>query len=389
MFGDPIKGRSIQSEASLQRCEILPCFTDGVTGLGNAAADVSMVTEHVYLRVASQVERDHPVRMPIILDTVAEWFDVPRGDVIIIGSARFGCSLRSGKAFLAGMSDLDLAIVSATAVHAWAGREGAGDFAFCDTRYHIYARRGIIRPDLLPDRDRRMRYLLWCSDLSDQHRDLFSGITVTLYATREAFLRKQANEIRRYWTRIYGTDLISRDVFPQSTVADRPSRRAVLVERASRSGFPCFLHAVEESFPFNTAPFLVRWSEFERLAKPGRRLELLFAMESLLRDLRRWIHIDCMMIGGSFIRAQCESPGDLDIIIFYRAHAIDPCPATLVLRDIIRAASRQGIDARLVPLDGPPAITVKLIAFFSILYTTSRDDPVRPGMIIVEPPPQA
>jgi hypothetical protein len=386
MHGDDSYSCSDQRDASLPKPDILRCLADGGFDIANANTDVLTIAEHLYRRVPSQIERDYPSRMSDILRSVSDRFGVECDDIVVIGSARFGCSLRSGSAFMPGRSDLDLAIVSAKAADAWACSghpQGGGSH---DTRYNIYARRGIIRLDLSPDQDQRLRYLRWCSDLSNRHRTLFSAITVTLYESRGAFLRKQANEIRRYRKRVFGDDAPSKDAPVPIGLVDRPSRRAILVERAESMGFPCFLQVVEESFPFNTAPYLVRWTEFERLAIADRRVALLSELKGLLQDLSRFIHIDCMMIGGSFIRVQRESPGDLDVVIFYRARAIGQSPTASILRDAVKTALQQGVDARLVPLDGPPVITVKLIAFFAILYTTSRDGSDRPGMIVVEPP---
>ena len=149
---------------------------------------------------------------------------------------------------------------------------------------------------------------------------------------------------------------------------------------AARLGFPAYLKAIEESQPANSAPYVTRLSELPEVFQDTERLRLLNALEVLiarLNDLGNRVH--SLLIGGSFLDLR-RTPKDLDALVLCES-GTSLKPAS----ELVKEARASGLDLRLFPIDGNPTVVVKMVSFFTILYTSDRLDlKRRNGIVLVD-----
>jgi hypothetical protein len=147
------------------------------------------------------------------------------------------------------------------------------------------------------------------------------------------------------------------------------------VEALAR-GFPRFLGKISDSNPLNAAPYVCSYDDLLKDFRkfPGRE-NLLRQLSDVLGEVRdKGLSIESMLLGGSFIDVENESPKDLDCVIFYRC--TEKC-ALVDIRAIAEAqneARRRGIDARFIPSDTDPILFVKAVSYFTVLYTASKPE---------------
>ncbi|WP_191555638.1 DUF6932 family protein [Brevundimonas aurantiaca] len=138
--------------------------------------------------------------------------------------------------------------------------------------------------------------------------------------------------------------------------------------------FEAFPNGVAASTPLNATPYVMTYDAFQaRFAiNEHRRLMLLGFRESIGRLHSGKVQTPFAIAGGSYLDIRNAAPKDLDVAVFYRADEGD----TLNVADwaaITSEATARHVDLRLMPFDGPPATTAKLIGFFSILYSQRRE----------------
>lgn len=151
-------------------------------------------------------------------------------------------------------------------------------------------------------------------------------------------------------------------------------------------GIPLFIdNRVDVAAPYNAAPYLVHERHLsELMATTPRKRELTTHLFHLLAAIRAIATVSAVLIGGSCLDRGNDSPNDLDCVIFYSAHNIDPI--TSVLRQFTADFYPLGIDARFVPTDVDPFVLIKLSCFYAALYSSSRTQGAsRKGCLLMVP----
>jgi nucleotide-binding universal stress UspA family protein len=156
-------------------------------------------------------------------------------------------------------------------------------------------------------------------------------------------------------------------------------------DEAEALGFPVFLTSSAKSSPINGTPYLAPWARFREAAArwPGRA-GLIEALERVRGEAEALgAAVDFILIGGSFTETARPAPGDVDCVLFHRrrdpAARIDPA----ALAAIERRGKAEGADARFVALDGDPAMLIKSVSYYSILYSNDKHEEHRHGVRVV------
>lgn len=145
---------------------------------------------------------------------------------------------------------------------------------------------------------------------------------------------------------------------------------------------------IAESNPLNAAPYLARYRDFIAIAAewPGRD-GLIAALDRVRDDCQtHGIALDAILLGGSFIDRTNSAPGDVDALLLYR-QAPDGAVDARALVALRKAARRQGVDARFLPLDGDPIPLLKSLCYFTILFCQAKpgtSDAGGRGMVLLD-----
>ena len=156
-------------------------------------------------------------------------------------------------------------------------------------------------------------------------------------------------------------------------------------DEAEALGFPVFLTSSAKSSPVNATPYLASWARFRAAAAgwPGRE-RLVAALERVRGEAEGLgAAVDFILIGGSFTETAGPAPNDLDCVLFYRrqdpAGRVDP----QALAALERGGKAEGADARFVALDGDPAMLLKSVSYYSILYSNDKHREAELGVRVV------
>jgi hypothetical protein len=156
-------------------------------------------------------------------------------------------------------------------------------------------------------------------------------------------------------------------------------------DEAEALGFPVFLTSSAKSSPVNATPYLASWARFRESAArwPGRE-RLIAALERVLGAARELgATVDFILIGGSFTEIDRPAPGDLDGVLFYRRRDPSARIDVQALAALERSGKAEGADARFVALDGDPAMLLKSVSYYSILYSNDKDREAELGVRVV------
>jgi hypothetical protein len=148
--------------------------------------------------------------------------------------------------------------------------------------------------------------------------------------------------------------------------------------------FEAFPNGVPASTPLNATPYVMACDEFQARFVINRHRSLIFAglQESISSLHHKKVQTPFAIVGGSYLDIGNTAPKDLDVAVFYSFPESDP-PNVADLAVMISEATARHVDLRLMPFDGPPATTAKLIGFFSILYSQRKGLPgVAPIVVI-------
>lgn len=158
-------------------------------------------------------------------------------------------------------------------------------------------------------------------------------------------------------------------------------------DEALARGLPPFPRPVSQCNAFNATPYVVSMARFvETYGNSPRRSGLLDALRDLLSDAESaGVKMQAMLVGGSFLVPAQAAPRDLDAVLFYTldADATESGQALLALRE---RALQQKVDVRFVPYDADPIVTLKACAFFSLLYSRTRQSAeISRGVVLIHP----
>jgi len=299
-----------------------------------------------------------------LLRGVSQLLAVPVADVQIVGSARFGFSLRDGAAFDPAFSDLDLAIVNAGLYQRCSAPTAASPDA---ARF----------PERDFPADERIAVRKAFDALSLSVADRFAYVSVAVFPDQAALVRAQAGRIRAY----LGVAGPAPAVRPADAV-DTSFQHIV------DAGLPQYLLPIAASTPGNASPWLADRAAFERaFGGSSLRQVRLAALGRALADLAQVVQVHCCLVGGSFVDVSNAVPNDLDIVVFYSARADVSFEPGRALQRLTRKFLLEHIDMRFVPCDAEPWLMVKLTSYFTQLYQSRRPgtDAREHGLVLLLP----
>jgi hypothetical protein len=292
--------------------------------------------------------------LALLLRDVGQLLAVSVGDLHIVGSTRFGFSLRDGAPFDPSFSDLDLAVVN------------AGLYKRCSTV--TVASADTAR---FPERDfpfeERIAVRKAFDALSLSVADRFAYVSVAVFPDQAALVRAQAGRISTYLGIASQVPTVRQaDAVPASAVETH-------FQRIMDEGLPSYLLPIAASTPGNASPWLADGTAF-RSAFGGSELRQarLAALRSAFADLAQVVDVQCCLVGGSFLDVSNTAPNDLDIVAFYRARADVRFEPGRALQRLTRKFLLEHIDMRFVPCDAEPWLMVKLTSYFTMLYQSRR-----------------
>lgn len=179
------------------------CIKHGtVISAAKSGATALELAERYCLLGSSYAYSEYEEGMIEITKKTSEFFNVSSKSLQICGSAKLGFSPVKKRPFVAGSSDLDLAILDSSCFGRYLEIVAleTGDlqdrtlFANDDAirRYKSLLARGIIRSDILPAIAPKIEWDKFFTHLTIEHSVMFSKITAAVYLSDRAFVRKQA-----------------------------------------------------------------------------------------------------------------------------------------------------------------------------------------------------
>ena len=120
----------------------------------------------------------------------------------------------------------------------------------------------------------------------------------------------------------------------------------------------------------DSSPHVLMWDDFLlQFGKSIQRKQMINMLDSHLNDLaNHGIIVDVLLIGGSFVIRDLI-PSDIDALIPYR---LDPsCDLNRAI-EFLRKSTIAELDLRYVPQDADAAIFIKMISFFTLLYSYDK-----------------
>ncbi|HEL7751990.1 TPA: hypothetical protein UL761_003585 [Stenotrophomonas maltophilia] len=293
-------------------------------------------------------------RLAPLLQDVSQLLAVPVADIQIVGSARFGFSLRDGAPFDPSFSDLDLAVVNAGLYQRCSAVTGASTDA---ARF----------PERDFPTDERLAVRKAFDALSLSVADRFAYVSVAVFPDQAALVRAQAGRISAYLGVASQVPTIRQaDAVPASAVETD-------FQRIVDAGLPPYMLPIAVSTPGNASPWLADCAAFQcAFGGSSLRQAKLTALRRAFADLAQVVDVQCCLVGGSFLDVSNTAPNDLDIVAFYRARADVRFEPGRALQRLTRKFLLDHIDMRFVPCDAEPWLMVKLTSYFTMLYQSRR-----------------
>ena len=156
-------------------------------------------------------------------------------------------------------------------------------------------------------------------------------------------------------------------------------------DEAEALGFPVFLTSSGKSSPVSATPYLASWPRFLAAAAgwPGRE-RLVAALDRVRVEAEGLgASVDFILVGGSFTEIASAAPNDLDCVLFYRRRDGSARVDVQALAALERRGKAEGADARFVALDGDPAMLLKSVSYYSILYSNDKHREAELGVRVV------
>lgn len=146
--------------------------------------------------------------------------------------------------------------------------------------------------------------------------------------------------------------------------------------------FPPFLTRERASTPLNATPYVAKLSDLREGRILKSRTVLVQAFLSVVEELRQaGVEPRCALVGGSAIGPKPD-PSDLDTVIFYVSNG--PVEVDWLKR-LQGQAKQRRIDARLIPMDMDEVMLLKIVSYFSMLYSKSEGDrTILRGLLLID-----
>lgn len=292
---------------------------------------------------------------------------IPLSSVILVGSARLGFSTKNNLPFEMGFSDLDIAVVNSEVI---------GSLKHTDRKIDDLAASLPIRPDYHLDNSFCALALSTAKRASQVWASEFSAISISIYPSLDAVVMRTAVAMRRW------RELSNASAGPkgQATYQLQASR----IQELASANFRIFQRSIEKSSPNTSGPHALSYELARSLILSMKNREaLVCSLEKLITELRRYIKPEALMIGGSAIIPGVKTPHDIDCALFYSARDSEKLDLDIEgSMKWVRKYRQNGVDIRLIPVDGPMWITIKLAGYMTALFSSSRNG-INQGPIII------
>lgn len=143
-----------------------------------------------------------------ILNSVAEYFQIPFGSLYIAGSTQTGYTYFKNREFQLGESDLDLALVDSRLFQKYCEISYQVTKQYQDltkfnnndqvASFRIYLSKGFFRPDLMPNCDEKQNWFKFFNQLSIPFVHIFKNINCGIYLSEMFFESKQLPLLKKY-----------------------------------------------------------------------------------------------------------------------------------------------------------------------------------------------
>lgn len=141
-----------------------------------------------------------------ITNKISEYFNIPLYQIKIVGSSQLGYSLIKKTEFVEGLSDLDISIISKDLFVNYLELTNKITNSFTDLTkfrdgndksFYKYISKGIFRPDLMPNCDKKREWFNFFNNLSNDYLSLFKSINAGIFISEELFILKQEIMLNR------------------------------------------------------------------------------------------------------------------------------------------------------------------------------------------------
>ena len=162
-----------------------------------------------------------------------------------------------------------------------------------------------------------------------------------------------------------------------SCVQDRVLDIMSSIGQSTKPLLPVFLTCVSDSTYYSASPYIIPLSKLQNdYGNSRHRRRLIIELRRFLISLEQSGRlVRAIMLGGSFLRPEIE-PRDIDVVILYSASSeVGPVPSM-----------NAGVDASCYPMDATLTLTIKAIAFHSLLFSQDRSGGPSKGFVLLDYP---
>jgi len=306
------------------------------------------------------------LKLNSLLRTTAERLGIKSTKLYVVGSTRYGFSLRYGTVFDPRFSDLDLAVVDSDLFNQ-CGYSSA----------HVSD--GPRFPELELPAWQQRSFRLMVDELSRSVTDQFAYVAIAVFPSLQALVECESSRIASF----LGLPIAAAHSRPRTSGGFTPDT----FDEAILSGLPRFLSDITYSPPHKASPYIVDEAKFRQaFGLSQARTRLLESLEELFSDLAGVVEVDCYLVGGSFINKDEELPRDIDLVIFYRATDTPSHEPGRALQRLSRKYLSRDVDVHFCPCDVAPWISIKVASFYTALFQSDRQVPGHArGLVLVVP----
>ena len=169
------------------------------------------IARKIFLSYSTEIFKGNEDKEFYIKNNIAKRFSIPFSSIQIVGSSKTGISFFKDKKFEPGVSDLDIAIISAPLFIKFTEQVHLLTNSYSNlTIFSVYNGlsnavrfksgivNGIVNPFIMPNCELKTQWLDFFNSLSNNHFDLFKGINGGIYLSEYYFETKQEECIIKY-----------------------------------------------------------------------------------------------------------------------------------------------------------------------------------------------
>lgn len=198
---------------------------EGIKKSKNLSEDHIIIARKIYLSYPTHVFSNLEDDEFYIKNRICEEFKIPFSSIQICGSGKTGISFYKDKIFIAGVSDLDISIISLPLYNLIVESSHMTTNGFTnltsfirfkgertDRQFISNLSKGYINPFFMPSCDLKTKWFNFFEGISNKYFKLFKSINAGVYASEYFFEYKQKDSIEQYLTNEDKYDKISNSI---------------------------------------------------------------------------------------------------------------------------------------------------------------------------------